>query len=149
VSGSSTFGPIKVLDVGVGGGKSDQHVLYLWANGLWIRAKVPEQASDDDLAKIWSWAQNPKFTNDLDSEPGRVQISMWDRQIHWLTMKNLTPPTTIGEQAHANLRAFVELAFGMVFLGLSFLVWREGHRRGIRLRSLDSPYLLSEPRRRS
>jgi hypothetical protein len=114
-----------------------------------MRARLPEQASYDELAKVWSWSHNLKLTNDLDSDPARVQISMWDRQIHWLTMKNRTPPATIGEPARASIRAFVELTLSLTFLLLSFVVWRDGRRRGIRFRAVDPFYLLSEQSRRS
>jgi hypothetical protein len=128
------------MDVGVAL-EGDPYVIYLWNEGHWIHAKVPQQISDDDLEKIRSWSQNLKLTNDLDAGPGRVQMSMWDRQVHWITMKNRTPTTTVGEPSSANIRAFVELTLSSVFLLLSFAVWREGCRRGIRFR-LNDPFVL-------
>jgi len=129
IAGARTFGPREVLDVGIGPHWNDS---YFWIDGHWIEAKLPGKMSYDEGAKIISWSQNLELTNDLDSKPGRVQISMWDGQVYWITMKNWNPPTTIGEPPHANIRAFLELLLGLVLLVLSAIIWREGRRRGIR-----------------
>lgn len=146
IAGASTFGPTKIMDVGVAS-ERDPYVIYLWNEGHWIHARLPKRISYDDLEKIRSWSQNPKLTNDLEPGPGRVQMSMWDRQVHWIAMKNSAPPTTIGEPRRANIRAFVELVLSLVFLLLSVVVWREGRRRGIRFRAVSPFYLLSEQSR--
>jgi hypothetical protein len=105
--------------------------------------------SYDEWEKIQSWSENLELTNDLDAKPGRVQISMWDRQVYWITMKNWSPPTTIGEPPHTNIRAFLELLVGLVLLVLSPIIWREGRRRGIRYHKYDPFMLLAEQSRRS
>lgn len=141
VAGASIFGPTKVMDVGVALElKRDPRIIFLWNEGHWIHAKLPKRISYDDLEKIRSWSQNLKLTNDLETGPGRVQMSMWDRQVQWITMKNSAPPTTIGEPPRTNVRAFVELTLSLVFLLLSFAVWREGRRRGIRFRA-NAPFI--------
>ena len=148
IVGAPIFGPTKVRDVGVAL-ERDPYVIYLWNESHWIHANLPKRISYDDLEKIRSWSQNLRLTNDLEPGPGRVQMSMWDRQVYWITMKKSAPPTTIGEPRRANIRAFVELALSLVFLLLSLVVWREGRRRGIRFRAVNPFYLLSEQSRRS
>jgi hypothetical protein len=122
---------------------------YFWIDGHSIEAKLPGKMSYDEWAKIRSWSENVELTNDLDSKPGRVQISMWDRQVYWITMKNWNPQTTIGEPPHANIRAFLELLVGLVLLVLSAIIWREGRRRGIRYHKYDPFMFLAEQSRRS
>jgi hypothetical protein len=79
----------------------------------------------------------------------RVQISMWDRQVYWITMKNWSPSTTIGEPPHTHIRAFLELLVGLVLLVLSPIIWREGRSRGIRYHNYDPFMLLAEQSRRA
>jgi Na+(H+)/acetate symporter ActP len=143
IAGARTFGPTKVLDVGIGS-QWDFNDSYFSIDGHWIEAKLPGKMSYDEWAKIRSWSENLELTNDLDSKPGRVQISMFDRQVYWITMKNWNPPTTIGEPPHANIRAFLELLVGLVLLVLSSIIWREGRRRGIRYHKYDPFMLLAE-----
>jgi hypothetical protein len=56
--------------------------------------------SNEEYERFLSWSGNLALTNDLNAKPGRIQISLWDRQVYWVTMKNWTPPTTIGEPPH-------------------------------------------------
>jgi hypothetical protein len=136
IAGAQTFGPTEVLDVGIGP-QWNSYDSYFWIDGHWIEAKLPGKMSYAEWAKIRSWSENLELTNDLDSKPGRVQISMWDRQVYWIRMKNWNPPTTIGEPPHANVRAFLELLVGLVLLVLSAIIWREGRRQGIRYHKYD------------
>ena len=84
------------------------------------------------------------MTNDLDSKPGRVQISMWDRQGYWITIKNWNPPKTIGEPPHDNMRVFRELFVGLLLLALSAIICREGRGRGVRYHKPDPFMFLAE-----
>jgi hypothetical protein len=101
--------------------------------------------SSEEWEKIQAWSENRELTNDLEANPGRVEISMWDRQVHWIRMKNWTPPTTIGRPPGTNMRAFLELLLSLVLVALSFGIWREGRRRGIRYHRHDPFVLLAEP----
>jgi hypothetical protein len=148
IAGAQTFGPTEVLDVEIGP-QWNSYDSYFWIDGHWIEAKLPGKMSYAEWAKIRSWSENLELTNDLDSKPGRVQISMWDRQIYWITMKNWNPPTTIGEPPHANIRAFLELLVGLVLLVLLAIIWREGRRQGIRYHKYDPFMFLAEQSRRS
>jgi hypothetical protein len=147
IAGASTFGPTKVLDVGIAL-QSDPSVSYLWANGEWIEAKLPQEMSWDEWEKIQYWAENLE-TSDLDATPGHVEISLWDRQIHWITMKNWAPPTTIGGPRGTNIRAFLELLLSLALLVVSIGIWREGRRRGIRYHQYDPFALMAEQSRRA
>jgi hypothetical protein len=109
IAGARTFGPTEVLDVGIGPQWNDS---YFWIDGHWIEAKLPGKMSYDEWAKIRSWSENLELTNDLDSKPGRVQISMWDRQVYWITMKNRRPPMTIGEPPVPLPRLFDDPRYG-------------------------------------
>jgi hypothetical protein len=146
IAGASTFGPTKVLDVGIAA-QFDANDSYLWDNGRWIEVKLPRQMSNEEWKKIQSWSENLELTNDLDAKPGRVEISMWDRQVHWITMKNWTPPTTIGKPPGTNIRAFLVL-LGLALVVLSFGIWHEGRKRGIRYHQFDPFALLAEQSRR-
>jgi hypothetical protein len=147
IAGVRTFGPTEVLDVGIGL-QWDSSDSYLWNDGHWIKAKLPGQMSNDEWEKIQSWSENLELTNGLDSKSGRMQISMWDRQVYWITMKTRRHPMTIGEPPRSNIRAFLELLSGLVLLVLSPIVWREGRRRGIRYHKYDPFTLLPEHSRR-
>jgi hypothetical protein len=137
IAGASTFGPVPILDVGVTDWSGNPNHWYFWLDGRWIEAKLPERMTADEHRKFQSWSGNLALTNDLNRKPGRIQISMWDRQIYRVTMKNWTPPTTIGESPHARLRAFLELFCGLALLVFSFLVWQEGRERGVRYRGYN------------
>lgn len=148
IAGARTFGPTEVLDVEGIGPLWNTYYSYFWIDGHSIEAKLPGKISYDEWEKLRSWSENLELTNDLDSKPGRVQISMWDRQVYWITMKDWNPPT-IGEPPHANIRAFLELLVGLVLVVLSAIIWREGRRRGIRCHKYDPFMFLAEQSRRS
>jgi len=138
VAGASTFGPMRTLDVGVTDYPDDPDETFFWHEGDWIETKLPKRMSAEEYKTFLSWAGDLELTNHLNAYPGRIQISMWDRQVYWVTMKNWTPPTTIGEPPpRFTIRPFLELYFGVVILILSFTIWRAGVRRGIRYRVYD------------
>ena len=148
IAGASIFGPVPILDVGVTDWSGNPNDWHFWFDGRWMEAKLPERMSAEEHNKFQSWSGNLAFTNDLNLKPGRIQISMWDRQVYRVTMKNRTPPTTMGESPHADMRAFLELFCGLVLLVCSFLVWREGLRQGIRYRGRYSLVVTADKLRR-
>jgi hypothetical protein len=135
IAGASTFGPVETLDVGVLDWSGNPNDVYFWVEGRWMEAKLSQRISAQETKMFLSWCGNSALTNDLNSKPGRIQMSTWDRQVYRVTMKNWTPPTTIGELPSANPRSFLELLCGLVLLALSLFIWREGRRRGIRYRA--------------
>lgn len=142
IAGAATFGPVRTLDVGVINGPWDRSEAYFW-DGHWFATKLPMHMSEQEYRTFDSWSGNLDLVNNLDARPGRIQISLWDRQVYCVTMKNWNPPTTIGEPPHVKLRSFVELFCGMVLVLFASRIWRDGRRRGVRWRGrrtlLDDP----------
>ncbi len=90
--------------------------------------------SEQEYKTFQSWAGNLDLVNDLGARPGRILISLWDRQVWRVTMKNWTPPTTFGESPHLRSRGVIELFFGVLLSIIACRIWREGLRRGVRYR---------------
>jgi hypothetical protein len=137
VAGAATFGPVPVLDVGVWAGQRDPNLCDFWREGQWILTRLSPRISDQEYEAFRSWADNLEYTNTLKPYPGRIQMSLWDRQVYWVSMKNRHPPMTIGKPPRMNPRSFVELLCGMIFVILSFHVYRVGKRRGIQFEKYD------------
>jgi len=102
--------------------------------GHWLRTKLPQGMSEDDYRIFKAWAGNPDLTNRLDLNPGRIQMSMCDRQVYRVEMKNWKPPMTIGEAPHIRPRMFIELFIGLILLACAAWIQREDRRRGTRYR---------------
>ena len=133
IAGASTFGPVRTLDVDVELGASDRGDAYFW-DGQWFRTKLPDSMSWEEYRTFESWSENLDLVNDLSTRPGQIQISMWDRQVWRLTMKNWNPPTTIGRSPQPKPRCFLELLCGLLLFLAAFRIWREGLKRGISYR---------------
>ena len=148
IAGASTFGPTRVLDVGIASPRDSSNI-YLWNDDHWMEAKLPRQMSYDEQTKIQSWSENHGLTNDLDAKPARILISMWDRQeFYWITMKNWSPPITIGRPPRTSIRAYLDLLLCAVLLGFSQVIWHAGRSLGIRYSSYDPFALLAVRSRR-
>jgi len=137
IAGAATFGPVRTLDVYVTDWPWDRNDTYFWDN-QWFRAKLPDSMSEDEYRTFQSWSRNIDLVNDLSARPGQIQISMWDRQVWRLTMKNWNPPTTIGRTPYPKPRCFLELLCGMLLFFVAFRIWREGRKRGISYRKHPS-----------
>lgn len=133
IAGAPTFGPVRTWDVGVTDWPWDRNDAYFW-DEQWYRTKLPESMSEEEYKTFQSWSGNLNLVNDLSARPGQIQISLWDRQVWRVTMKNWNPPTTIGEPPHLRSRCVIELFCGVSLFVIAFRIWREGQRRGIRYR---------------
>jgi hypothetical protein len=137
IAGAATFGPVRAWDVGVTDWPRDRDDTYFW-DEQWHRTKLPESMSEQEYKTFQAWAGNLDLTNDLGARPGRILISLWDRQVWRVTIKNWNPPTTFGESPHLRSRCVIELFFGVLLSIIAFRIWREGRRRGVRYRKHPS-----------
>lgn len=134
IAGAATFGPVRTWDVGVTDWPRDRNNTYFW-NGDWFHTKLPESMSEEEYKTFQSWAGNLDLVNDLGARPGRILISLWDRQVWRVTMKNWNPPATIGGPPQLRSRCVIELFFGVLLFVIAFRIWREGRRRGVGYRT--------------
>jgi hypothetical protein len=139
VAGAATFGPVPVLEVGVFPGQQDPHLCDFWREGQWMATRLSTRISDQEYEAFRSWADNFEYTNYLKPYPGRIQMSLWDRQVYWVSMKNRRPPMTIGKPPHPNPRSFMELVFGTLLTILSLRIYWEGKKRGIQFKKYEPP----------
>jgi len=137
IAGAATFGPVRTLEVGVTDWPGDRNDTYFW-DSQWFRAKLPESMSEGEYRTFQSWSGNLDLVNDLSARPGQIQISVWDRQVWQLTMKNWNPPTTIGRSPQPKPRCFLELLCGVFLFPVAFRIWREARQRGISYRKHPS-----------
>jgi hypothetical protein len=133
VAGASTFGPTPVLDVAIGAVRNDR--MWIFINGKNILVRLPDGLTDSDLSAISAYDEY--YDQRVQYDPLRVQVSLWDNQVHWMLLKNTKPPRTIGKPPHRSIRALAELFAGLACLLGAFAVWDEGRRRGIQWRVYD------------
>jgi len=133
VAGASTFGPNPVLDVAIGSVWGDR--IWIFINGEDILVRLPDGLTESDLSAISAYQEY--YDQRVQYDPLRVQVSLWDNQVHRMLLKNSQPPRMIGKPPHPSIRALVELFAGIACLLGAFAIWREGRRRGIRWRVCD------------
>jgi hypothetical protein len=93
---------------------------------------LPDGLTDSDLSAISAYGHY--YDQRVQYDPLRVQVSLWDNQVHRMMLKNAKPPLTMGKPPHPSFRALAELFTSMVCLLTAIAIWREGRRRGIRWR---------------
>jgi hypothetical protein len=133
VAGASTFGPTPVLDVAIGFVWGDR--IWIFINGEDVLVRLPDGLTQSDLSAISAYQEY--YDQRVQYDPLRVQVSLWDNQVHRMLLKNSQPPRMMGKPLHPSIRAVVELLAGVACLLGAFVIWREGRRRGIRWRSYD------------
>jgi hypothetical protein len=155
IAGASMFSPVHELDVRAdpeyGGG------VYLYTN-VWKTSYEGQQRIDSQLELV---ATLPDAFTDSDRDlydscidyclkhnkkvfPIHVQVSSWDSHIYLIKFNHVSPPVTIGAPPKLRRRPIIDLVIGLAFWWLAFAVWKEGRRRGIRLRVNDPFVLLAE-----
>jgi hypothetical protein len=155
ITGASTFGPIRELDVG-----ADPHfgdTLNLYTN-VWETSYRGQQRIEAQLELVGEFPG--AFTNAernlyegcitycLDHNknvfPVHVQVSSWDSHIYYMKFAHVDPPVEFGRRATPSLWPFVELLFGISILWFAFTSWRESRRRGVRMGVYDPFAILRE-----
>lgn len=152
VSGATTFGPVRELDVGAD--PAFGNTVYLYTDA-WKTIYEQKQRIESQLELVSEFPDTPnEFQRQLYESciefclehnkrvfPVHVQVSAWDSRIYTMTLRHVNPPVTMGSPAKVSVVAFLELFIGAGTFWLAIRIWKGARRRGVRRKDYD-PFAL-------